>query len=108
MKMFRVLALVTMLALAFTSSVQAQTQSTTGSDQNTTQSTDPTTSPPASPDNSNMSTQQSQGTASSTSMSTNTDPDNNRYATTVSDQDKREPQQEIDYLQQLQNDSGAN
>jgi hypothetical protein len=37
------------------------------------------------------------------------DSDNNReYANTVSDQDKREPQSEIDRLQQLQNDSGAN
>jgi hypothetical protein len=54
-----------------------------------------------------MSTEQS--TASSTSVYTNTDSGNNsKFATTVSDQDNREPQSEIDYLQQFQNDSGAN
>ena len=105
----KILALVTMLALGFTLSAQAQSQNTTGSDQYTTQSTDQTTSTPAAPDNSNMSTQQSQSTTSSTSVYTNTDPDNNsQFATTVNAQDKREPQSEIDYLQKLQNDSGAN
>ena len=109
MKDLKILALVTMLALGFTLSAQAQSQNTTGSDQYTPQSTDQTTSTPAAPDNSNMSTQQSQSTTSSTSVYTNTDSGNNsKFATTVSDQDNREPQSEIDYLQQFQNDSGAN
>ncbi len=106
MKDLKILALVTMLALGFTLSAQAQSQNTTGSDQYTTQTTDQTTSSPATPD-SGMSTQQS--TTSSTSVYTNTDPSNNSdFATTVSSQDKREPQSEIDYLQRIQNDSGAN
>jgi nucleoside-specific outer membrane channel protein Tsx len=106
MKGLKILALVTMLALGFTLSAQAQSQNTTGSDQYTTQTAGQTTSTPAASDSS-MSTEQS--TASSTSVYTNTDSGNNsKFATTVSDQDNREPQSEIDYLQQFQNDSGAN
>jgi hypothetical protein len=94
MKDIRLLALVTMLALGFT--LSAQTQNAIGADQYTA---------PAASD-STMSTQQS--AASSTSVYTNTDLDNkSEFATTVSDQDKRQPQAEIDYLQQLQDDSGA-
>jgi hypothetical protein len=96
MKDIRLLALVTMLALGFTLSAQTQTQNAIGADQYTA---------PAASD-STMSTQQS--AASSTSVYTNTDLDNkSEFATTVSDQDKRQPQAETDYLQQLQDDSGA-
>jgi hypothetical protein len=106
MKELKILALITMLALAFTLSAPAQSQDTTSSDQYTTQSTDQTSSTPATVDGPSMSMQQNESTESSIS-SPEVD-DSRKFATTRSDQDKREPRQEIEYLQQLQNDSGAN
>jgi hypothetical protein len=107
MKEFRILALVTMLALGFTLSAQAQTENTTGSDQYTTQSTDQTASAPAPSDNSSMFAQPSQSTASSASMSSDTDSDQNRNRVKAKP-DLWESQQEADRLQEIRNDSGAN
>jgi hypothetical protein len=103
MKSLTIFALVTVLALGLTLSASAQTQSENpSSDQYTTQSTDQTTttttqttetySAPASPDD-------------SAAMSTDMSFDKDALATRG---DRRESQQDIDYLQELQNDSGAN
>jgi hypothetical protein len=67
MKHIRIIALVTVLAIAFTLSAQAQAQNTTSSDQNTAQSTSQTALAFVSPANGSMSAQQSQDTASNTS-----------------------------------------
>jgi hypothetical protein len=102
MKSLSIFALVTVLALGLTLSASAQTQSENpSSDQYTTQSTGQTTttmqttetySAPASPDD-------------SAAMSTDKSFDKDQMAASG---DRRESQQDIDYLQELQNDSGAN
>lgn len=90
MKSLSIFALVTMLALGLTLSASAQTQST---DQTTTTTqTTETYSAPASPDD-------------SAAMSTNESFDKDALAARG---DRRESQQDIDYLQELQNDTGAN
>jgi hypothetical protein len=91
MKNVRILGLATMLAVGMTLSAQAQSQNTTGSE---------TTSTP----DSTMSMQQSESTASS--MSTNSG-DVSKYSTTISKDNKITPQAQIDWLTQLQNESGA-
>ena len=107
MKTFRVLALVTMLALGFTLSAQAQTENTTGSDQYVTQPADQTASAHDSSDNSSMFTGQSQRAASSPSMSADTDSDKNRERVQAKP-DLRRSEQEWNRDLELKNDSGAN
>jgi hypothetical protein len=69
MKHIKIITLVTVLALAFTLSAQAQAQNTTSSDQNTVQATGQIARAFVSPANGSTSAQQSQDTASNTSNS---------------------------------------
>ena len=103
MKNLKILALVTMLALGLTLSAQAQSQNTTTPDQYTTQPTDQTSSAPAVTNDNDTSMQQSQSSV------TNPGVDNDsRYATTINNHDKRDPQSETNRLQEIENDSGGN
>ena len=104
MKSLTILALVTMLALGITLSASAQAQSENpSSDQYTTQSTDQTTTQSTDPTTSMQSTDPTY--SNSAAMSTNESFDKDALAARG---DRRESQQDIDYLQKLQNDSGAN
>jgi hypothetical protein len=107
MKDFRIIALVTMLALGFTLSAQAQTENPSGADQYTTQSNDQTASAPALPDNNGMFTQQSPNTASDANMSTAAASDENRERVKAKP-DLRRSEQEWNRDMELKNGSGAN
>jgi hypothetical protein len=106
MKDFRILALLTMLALGFTMSAQTQTENTNGSDQYTTQSTGQTASAHASSDNGSMFAQPSQGAASGPSMSNDTNSDQNREPAKAKP-DLRRSEQEWNRDIQLKMSSGA-
>jgi hypothetical protein len=108
MKSFRILALVTMLALGFAvRSAQAQTQDTTGSDQYSTQSTDQTTTATTSMSDDSVTAQQDQTTISITDPFSSLDP--NSYSSELTnDRDSKFYDPESNRVQDDVNDSGGN
>ncbi len=54
-----------------------------------------------------MSTQDGQGATSNTTTKDSGKKDSGKNRTTISDQDKREPKQEVNHEKKLQNESGA-
>jgi hypothetical protein len=58
-------------------------------------------------DRNSMSTQDGQGATSNTTNKDSGKKDSGKNRTTISDQDKREPKQEVNHEKKLQNESGA-
>ena len=107
MKDLKILALVTMLALGFTLSAQAQSQNTTGSDH--IHDSDYRSDYFEPRHAGQRYVHAAEHYVEHKRVHQHRSSNNSDFATTVRlSVDKREPQSEIDYLQRIQNDSGAN